>query len=325
VLLDTRSRLLETIALDGVRVTLGEEVTLSSPEADIKLTGSLSVRTVVTRIPSLTIGGVDTLQFQPVFDGTLRADRGTYTLKLLDTFRRPFTVQQGGTIVFYPVADLPAEVDITAVYPVKQANHADLRVRVHLTGPVTGPVIALESGENYPLPQTDLVSYLIFGVPSYVLGDKETTNLQLALQNLVPTLQAALSSQLGRRFGNFNFQVTPGNLDYSGDSKGQLGNFLATTRVGGELQLSNNVYASLSSGLCFGQGEGASANNSNLENLRNSLSGNLEYRFNSSTAFKAGRQPEASAANCGKSVTGGRAFIPTPTQWGFSLFKSWRF
>ncbi len=326
VLLDSRSRFLETIALSGVRVTLGDEVSLRSAEADIRLTGSLNVQRFAGRIPSLTIGGVDTVQYQVVFDGTLRADRGTYTLNLLEGFRRPFVVQNGGSIIFYPRPDLPAELNVTALYVVKRANKADLRIRVRLTGPLTSPVVALESGESYSMSQTDMVSYLVFGVPSFELGDRETNTLQLALQNVVPTLQAAFSSQLGRLFGNLNLRITPGAWDYSNTSGtgNKLGYLFATTRVGGEWQVSSNVYASLSTGLCQLSGSNTSPGGSDLENLTKGLSGKLEYRFNQSTALKAGREPEASALNCGKSVTG-RAFIPTPSQWGLSLFKSWRF
>ncbi len=325
VLLDTRSRFLETIALDGVRVTLGDEVSLRSPDADIRLTGSVNVRSVESRIPSLAIGGVDTAAYQIVLDGTLRADRGSYTLKLLEAFRRDFTVQNGGTIVFYPYADLPAELNVSALHVVKRANQSDLRIRVRLTGPVSSPVIALESGENYSISQTDMVSYLVFGVPSFALGDRETNTLQLALQNVIPSLQAALSTQLGRRFGNVNLQVTPGAVDYSNsESAGKaLGNMLYTTRVGGEVQITENMFASLSTGLCQ-LGGNTGADGSDLANITRGLSGKLEFRFNPSTALKAGREPEASALNCGKTPTG-RAFIPTPSQWGLSLFKSWRF
>jgi translocation and assembly module TamB len=324
VLLDTRSRFLESIALDGVRVRLSDDVSLQSPDADIRLTGTVSVRSVPTRIPSMTIGGVDTVAYQVVLDGTLRADRGTYSLKLLDAFRRDFAVQNGGTIVFYPYADLPAELNVSALHVVKRANQTDLRIRVRLTGPLTSPVIALESGENYAMSQTDMVSYLVFGVPSFALGDGETNTVQLAMQNVIPSLQAALSTQLGRRFGNVNLQVMPGAVDYSGnDNAGKVFlNTLSTTRVGGEVQITENLFASLSTGLCqFGKTQ---TQGSDLENLTRGLSGRLELRFNQSTALKAGREPEASALNCGRTPTG-RAFIPTPSQWGLSLFKSWRF
>jgi hypothetical protein len=259
-----------------------------------------------------------------VLDGTLRADRGTYQLKVFETIRRPFAIQSGGTIVFYPTADLPAELNITGLYVVKSANRADIRIRVHLTGPLSSPVVALESGEAYAMTQTDMVSYLVFGVPSSALGDRENSTLQLALQNVIPTLQAALSSQLGQRLGGLNLQVTPGGYDYSANGSNKLGGMLFTTRVGGEWQLGENLYASLSTGLCQLDQSNKGSGESDLSSIADGLGGKVEYRFNQSTALKAGREPPASALNCGKSLTG-RAFIPTPSQWGISLFKSWRF
>ena len=324
--LDSRSRLLETVALEGLRVTLGEEVALASADADIRLTGALTVRSVATRIPSLTIGGVDTVQYQVVLDGTLKADRGTYTLKLLEVARREFVVQSGGSIVFYPSADLPAELNITALHVVKRANQTDLRIRVRLTGPPNNPVVSLESGESWPISQTDMVSYLAFGVPNFALGDRETNTVQLILQNVIPSALTGISGLLGGRLGGVNFQVTPGAVDYSfAEGAGKtFQSLLYTTRVGGELQLSANVFASLSTGLCQLSGSNSNNGSSDLQNLTEGLSGKLEYRFSQSMALKAGREPPASANNCGKAVTG-RAFIPTPSQWGLSLFKSWRF
>jgi translocation and assembly module TamB len=326
VLLDTRSRFLETIALSDVRVTLGDEVSLRSPEADIRLTGSVTVERAATRTPSLTIGGVDTVQFQPVFSGTLHADRGTYTLNMLEAVRREFIVQNGGTIVFYPRPDLPAELNITAQHVVRRANQADLRIRVRITGPLTNPIVSLESGESYSMSQTDMVSYLVFGVPSFALGDRETGTLQLALQNLIPSGLNLITSNLGFRIGNLNFQFTPGAVDYSNaeGTGSTLGYLLQTSRVGTEWQISDNVFASLSTGLCQLGGANTGSGGNDLENITRGLSGKLEYRFNPSMALKGGREPEASALTCGKAVTG-RAFIPTPTQWGLSLFKSWRF
>lgn len=330
ILADTRSRLFESLSLSGVRVTLGEDVFLRSPEADIKLTGSLNVQRYATRTPSLTVGGADTLRYEPVLDGTLRADRGTYTLNLLEAFRREFQVEDGGTIVFYPfpVVEQPPELNITALHVVKRANQSDLRIRVRLTGPLfPNPNVSLESAESYTMSQTDLVSYLIFGMPSFALGEQETKTTQLALQTIVPSTQALINTLSGRLAGPLGeyLQIRPGALDPEG--LGQSENwksFLLTTRIGGEVQLSENVFASAFTGLCWFDRTNAANGNSTGLDLANSISAKLEYRFSASTALKAGREPSASALTCGKVVTG-RAFIPAPSQWGLSLFKSWRF
>lgn len=328
---DARSKLFDALTLEGVRVTLGDEVSLRSPEADIKLAGSLNVQRNATRIPSLAIGGTDTVKYQPVLDGALRAERGTYTLNLLYGFQREFEVEGGGTIVFYPSPELAPELNISALHAVKRANQPDLRIRVRLTGPLfPNPIVSLESGESYSMSQTDLVSYLIFGMPSFALGDEQTKTTQLALQTLVPTGQAVTNQVLGRLLGSFadNVSLRPGAFDTESLWNAKGGDafryMLFTTRIGTEVQLSDNVFVSLSTGLCQLDRSNASTNTTELVDIANGLSGKLEYRFSQSTALKAGREPPASALNCGRSVTG-RAFIPTPSQWGFSLFKSWRF
>lgn len=324
-----QANIFQTLALNGVRVRLGEEVSLRSPEADIRLSGSLVVRSIPVRIPSITIGGADTVRYQAVLDGTLFADRGTYTLKLLEFAQREFQVENGGTILFYPFVDLSPTLNISAMHVVKRANQSDLHIRVRLTGPLyPNPIVTLESGETFPMSSTDMVSYLIFGLPSAALGDEETRTAQLALQTLNPTTYVAgvLGSQVGRLIGLESFQIRPGAFDAGSFGKnGQSGDalryLLYTTRLSGEVQVSENVFVSLSAGLCTLDRSGAS-NGTELDAL--GLSGKLEYRFSESTALKAGREPPASSLTCGRSVTG-RAFIPTPSQWGLSLFKSWRF
>jgi len=315
-----RGTLLESFALDGVRVTLGEEVVLRSPEADIKITGALAVQRAVVRVASVTIDGADTVAYRTVYDGTLHADRGTYKLNLLEAFQREFAVENGGTIVFYPSPDLYPELNISALHLVKRANQPDVRIRVRLTGPVyPNPIVSLESAESYSMSQTDMVSYLIFGVQSFALGEQEARTNNLALQTFLPTGQVLLTNQLSRLTGQLGVQIRPGAID--ADSIGTAGGWksvLYTTRIAGDYQLSNNVFLSWStSGLCS-----LDTNSGNV--TPDYLSGKIEYRFSQSTAVRASREPPTSAQSCGRSVTG-RAFIPTPSQWGVSLSKSWRF
>jgi translocation and assembly module TamB len=305
-------KFIQTMDLDGVRVTLGDDVSLSSPEADIKVSGAIQLQRVLTRLP-----GSDILAYRPVADGTLRADRGTYTLKLLYGFQREFTVESGGSIVFYPSPELLPELNISALHAVKRANQPDLRIRVRLTGQVfPNPVVSLESAESYSMSQTDMVSYLIFGVPSFALGVQEAQTNNLALQTLIPTGQALFANWSSRFIGGFGAQIRPGSFGADTSAFGGWQNMLYTTRIAGDYQLSENVFFSWSTGgLCALNKEGTTPDY---------LSGQIEYRFSSSTAVRASRQPPASAVNCGRSITG-RAFINTPSQWGLSLSKSWRF
>jgi len=327
------STLIESLLLDGVRVTLGDEVWLRSNEANIKLGGSLNVQRSrdPRRQPALAIDtrSGDTLTYRLALDGTLVAERGTYTLNLLYGFQRDFRVDSG-TVTFFGSSELPPELNIRAVHTVKRANSTDLKIIVRLTGSITNPTVSLESGENYAIAPSDLISYLIFGVQSFQLSAQDTRTTQLAAQTLIPTGQAVFTNQLHQLIGPWSdyIAITPGAVDAQQFSAGNRSdavlNFVYTTRVGSEIQISDNVFVSVSAGLC--QLNPASQTNSNeLLDFANGLSGQLQYRFSPSTSIKAGREPPASSLYCNKTGISGRAFVPTPSQWGLSLLKSWRF
>jgi translocation and assembly module TamB len=311
-------------------VQLGDEVWLRSREANIKLGGSLNVQrsTDPRRLPALALGGRsadDTVTYRLALDGVLRAERGTYNLNLLYGFQREFQVE-GGSITFYGTSELVPELNISALHTVKRSNEPDLRIRVRLTGPLyPNPIISLESGESYAMSQSDLVSYLIFGLPSFALGAQDTRTAQLAAQTLIPSGQAWVSTLTRGWIGPWSdyLQLRPGALDAQQFTSGQkadaLKTFLFTTRLGTEFQLAENVFMSFSTGLCTFDPTYAATSG-----LLDGVSGKFEYRFSPFTSLKAGREPPASALNCNRPITG-RAFVPTPSQWGLSLFRSWRF
>jgi len=327
------SRLLESLQLAGVRITLGDEVWLRSRDANIKLGGSLNVQRSINphRLPGLAIGAqsaADTVAYRPALDGTLVAERGTYTLNLLYGFQREFQVE-GGTITFFGSSELAPLLDISALHLVRQANKPDIHIRVKLSGTLTNQIVTLESGESYAMSQSDMVSYLIFGVPSYALGDAERGTTELAVQTLIPSGQAVLSNQIERLIGSNYLQLRPGALDAqqlfnpTGQRSDALKSFLYTTRLGTEFQLSDRWSMSLSAGICQ-LDPSYQSSNAELLDFANGVSGKFEYRFSSSASVKAGREPSARTLNCNQQISG-RAFVPAPSQWGLSLFKSWRF
>src|SRR6185503_1763496 len=96
------ARLFESILFDGVRVTLGDEVWLQSPEARIKLVGSLNVQRRAVRSSAIGGGIIESdSTLVPVLDGVVIAERGTYTLDLGRVVQREFQVE-GGTVTFFP-------------------------------------------------------------------------------------------------------------------------------------------------------------------------------------------------------------------------------
>ena len=170
---DAPSRLLQRLRLDGVRIALGDEVWLRSREANIKLGGSLNVRSAknLGALPGGRKGSRDRGDsLSLALEGTLTADRGTYTLDLAPApVQREFAVQNG-SITFSGSTELNPYLDINATHDVKRAAQPDLVITVHIVGPLSPhPAIAFTSSEPY-LSTSDLISYLITGQPTYALN-----------------------------------------------------------------------------------------------------------------------------------------------------------
>ncbi|HJQ20870.1 MAG TPA: translocation/assembly module TamB domain-containing protein, partial [Gemmatimonadaceae bacterium] len=317
------SNVLESLIIDGVRVTLGDDVWLRSDEANIKLVGTLNVQRGVRRG---ALVGADSLK--PVLEGELRAERGTYTLTLGPAVQREFQVE-GGTITFVPDPDEVAQLNISAlhtVHTVRNENKADIRIRVRLTGPLyPNPIVTLESAESFPLSQSDAVSYLIFGQPNFELGTQDQSYVQVAVQTIYPTLQTVAQSSLRNVLGPWAdiVQVRPGSSDASNfeqNSAQFFNDVFWTSRLGAEKQLTENVYVSLSTGICQLRPSNSQTSDQWLD-FYNGLSGKIEWRLSENSSLKAGKEP--SGLICNRSTSG--RLLPTPSQWGLSLFKTWRF
>jgi hypothetical protein len=211
---------------------------------------------------------------------------------------------------------------------VRSSTGADIRIRVRLTGPVENPILTLESAESFAMSQSDMVSYLMFGQQNFELGSESKSRTQLAAQILFPSATTFTASQLRGVIGPIAdfLQLRPGSADPSKFRQDDLGaalggsiqDALVTSRVGGEKQISEKVFVSLSSGLCFDDRGSADAN---FLNVVDGLSGRFEYRFSRNASVKLGKEPAAST--CRRAGVG--RVVQAPSQWGLSLFKTWRF
>ena len=119
-------------------------------------------------------------------------------------FVTPFGGATGITITWLGTADIANPVlDIAALHRVKQADRPDIGVRARLTGPVKpAPILMLESAENYQLSQSDLVSYLVTGRPSFDAAARETDQVQTAADVLLPTISTQFGQYLRGQFGS---------------------------------------------------------------------------------------------------------------------------
>jgi translocation and assembly module TamB len=324
------SAVMKNMTIRGMRVTLGDEVWLRSREANIKLGGSLNVRSSQDTV--LAAGrrfegrgaGTDSVVYRLALDGTLIAERGTYTLAF-GPLQREFQVESG-TITFFGDPQPNPKINVSALYTVRQYNRRDVSVRATLTGYLyPGPSLDLTSGLGDNIPQSDLVSYLCCGVPSYELGANQSY-VQTAAQVLLPTASSVLAQtlrgQLGSAVDALQFQA--GATDETA-AKGQgsaASQLLSGARLGGEKQITNNLFFSISTGLCQltpNPNTGGSA--AGVNGFVDQLESKLQYRFPDMWSAEIGLEPRSSARSCGFAQHG---LVPTPQQWGLSVSKSWR-
>ncbi len=329
------SVLMEHLQVNGVTVQLGEDVWLRSREASIKLGGSLTVARVrddrATTRSTLARGArADAARYNLALSGTLSADRGTYTLDLT-AVQREFQVQSG-RITFFGTPDFNPEIDVSALYNVKQANRADIGIRARIHGNFyPQPTLELSS-TDVSLSPTDLVSYLVTGLPSFERS-ADIGASQRAIEFFIPTVGASVSRALRDQLGGVVdlFQIQSGAVNDPGNvgTSSQFRSILSSTRLGGEKQISDKLFFSFSTGLCQLGGTSVAEDPSRqgFSGFVSAIEGKLEYRFPTVApdrlSLRAGREPAAAALRCSANQV--RGFVATPEQWGLSLFRSWSF
>ena len=325
------SRLVENLRLDGVSLQLGDDVWLRSREANVKLGGSLRVTRAVNgadATESFAGARADTVAYRLALAGSLNAERGTYRLDL-GPVRREFDVESG-TITFFGTPDLNPALDISAMYTVQQNRQDDIRVRARLTGFLyPQPTLVLESASGYALSQSDLISYLVTGRPSVesAFADRgASTAASVFLPSLGTYASQELREQLGGWVDQIRFETGTANTDLRTAQdllQRGLAEAIFTSRLGGEKKIGENLFVSLSSGLCQLNWDRQASGDPELAAFVNQLAWRLEYRFPESVRLQAGREPSRSAYDCDRG--GLRGVVNTPAQWAFTLSHTWRF
>ncbi|MEP6778838.1 MAG: translocation/assembly module TamB domain-containing protein, partial [Gemmatimonadaceae bacterium] len=305
------SALVQNLTLDNVLIEVGDDVWLRSPEANIKLGGALRVTRAVGRD-----GGIARL----ALSDSLTVQRGTYQLNL--GLARPSFEVERGVIRFFGDPDLEPALDISALHTVREtranSNRQDVRIRVNIGGSLNQLTLALASADNPPLPESDMLSYLVTGEPANVLlgarYSEQTATLALRLAG------SYLSSRLaGGRFDVVQIEPTAIAPGETANLQNGLG-ILAATRVGVGLQVTRNTYLSLSTGFCGLASQGNSADALSL--FAQGLGVKVERRLTNSLSLALGLEPGSSAQSCGR-LGLSRTFQQTPQQLGIDLFKNW--
>ncbi len=305
--------LVQGLSLQNVRLDIGDDVWLRSPEANIKLGGGLRL----TRSLDPRSG-----QAQLALADSLTVQRGTYQLNL--GLARPTFDVERGTIRFFGDPDLDPALDIAALHVVRQqrpnSNRQDVRIRVRMGGTLNEPTLTLSSADNPPLPESDMLSYLVTGEPAYALfgtaySDQGAT---LALRLAGSYLSSRLA---GGRFDLVQVEPTALNPGEASNLRQSGLGILAATRVGVGGQVGERTFLSVTTGLCGLAPQGAGSADP-LSLFAQGLGVKLERQFDSRFSAALGIEPGSSASTCGRPGAS-RTFQQTPPQIGIDFFRSW--
>jgi translocation and assembly module TamB len=285
--------------ISNLQVTLGNDVRLKSAAANVQLSGSLEI-----------LGQVS----NPFVYGEIQANRGTYRIDL-SVLKRTFRVDSGLVRLAGPIRDVPATLDIWTSYLVRQADKGDVQIVAHLTGTTDSPRLELGSADlGTSAAQSEIISYLIFGSPSFAIDGGGSSTVKTATAALVPSLGGVLEGVLGSLLPFFNsLQVTtvagsgPQSLT-TNPLDGLLNSFALTAGR----QLGSDTFLNISGGVCRG------SRIASAQSLPAWFGLSAEYRPKAKVGVIASMDPGSSP--CSRS---GR-FLDV-YQFGVDVFRDWRF
>ena len=285
--------------LSGLTITLGNDVRLKSVEANVQLSGSVEV------------GGQ---LHNPYVSGTVNADRGTYRVDL-GVLKRTFRVDSGTVQLAGTLKEVPPALDIWTSYVVRRADRDDITIGAHLTGTTDRKVLTLTTNDlGSAVAQSEIISYLVFGTPSFALDGQSSSTVRAATAALVPSLGGVLEGVLGTFLPFFNsLQVTtiagegPQNLT-TNPLDGLLNSFALTAGR----QIGSDTFLNLSGGRCSG------SRVSSAGSVPGWFGISAEYRPRYSLGAIISLDPGSSPCN----RVGNFSDI---YQFGLDLFKDWKF
>jgi translocation and assembly module TamB len=308
------------LTVEDVPIQMGRDVWLRSAEANINLGGLVRI----TRRPA--VRGRNAGQVELALDGALQTVRGTYRLNL-GPVQRTFTVESGD-LRFFGDPDLNPTLNINAVHVVRQFSQTvtrpDVRVRVHIGGTLQSPTAELSSPDSLRVTNADLISYLVTGGPSYAITGPSGDYRSAAANVLLSSFGSVIG---GKATGGVcdDAQLSTAGLEAYGRFRDVSANILQGTRFNCAKQVSDKVFMRVDAGLCqVGQLIGSTGAGNDPVSFADAIGVKLDYHLTPNVTASVGMDPSTSAVLCTPAATA-RGFAPTPRQFGFDLFKYWRF
>jgi hypothetical protein len=205
--------MMDSLRIGGIKVNLGDNFWLKSPDASIQLSGEL---TVSTAHQNHQIENGEKYRLE----GTVRTVRGIYRMALAPGLTREFMIREG-SIRYFGSPKKDAFLDLGAEHVVRTAQGDEVTITAHIGGTLEKPTIRLTSDVSPPLSETELISYLVFGTPTAqaFLGDEgensqHSSVFEKSAEQLVGVLsgkiESAVVSQLGLPIDYF--RIKPGEV-----------------------------------------------------------------------------------------------------------------
>jgi len=173
----------------------------------------------------------------------LEATRGNYV-----AFGRQFQVREG-MVEFVGTPGVNPTLAIEAVHRLRREGGEPLDIIASVGGTLLNPRVSLSSEAQPPIAQSDLISYLIFGRPSYALGSGETSVLEGAagagVSAVTGTIATQLSQILARQIGLDFFTITQAQESDVGGLPPTVGSAFAGTQVEVGQYLRENLFLAL--------------------------------------------------------------------------------
>jgi hypothetical protein len=209
-------------------------------------------------------------------------------------------------------------LDIRAIHTIRQprqrtANVRDIRVRVTIGGTLERPLLSLDNPDNLPLSQSDLLQ-----LPDYRrAGDcarQQHVGVSIAAGVGRDSLRRESHHECDSEKRARHRRASDGGYNTDARTTDPYYYNLLNTRAILGKQIGNQWFVGLSTGLCV----------VNASNFVENFGLKLEYRFNSMYSAQAGIEPGSSDLTCARS-NASQIQQQTPRQFGFDLFRTWRF
>jgi hypothetical protein len=152
LLASSQNTFVRNLQVRNLQVVVGNDAWLRSRDMDVEVTGDLTV-------------SLDRREQDIRLIGALNVERGTYTLYYPPIQSRRFQVREG-SIEFPGTPGIDPNLTITAAYRAR-ARGQSLDVLAIVGGTLQNPRVRLTSDAQPPISESDLASYLFFGVPTW--------------------------------------------------------------------------------------------------------------------------------------------------------------